>query len=85
MIGSPTIYVPALAEVPESALADVYIFANGVAPEGTPLHPLGFQADIFDSVPGDVAYSPLRRVLRVRWNEARRPGCKVSRRGDCSS
>lgn len=69
MIGSPTISVPALADVPESALADVYIFANGVAPENTPLGPFGYQADIFDSVPGDAGYSPLRRVLRVTWNE----------------
>lgn len=28
MIGSPTIFVPALADIPESALADVYIFAK---------------------------------------------------------
>lgn len=69
MIGSPTIHVPALAEVPDSALAGVYIFANGVTPEDTPLGPLGFQADIFDSVPGDASYSPLRKVLRVRWVE----------------
>jgi len=68
-IGSPTIYVPALAEVPDSALADVYIFANGVAPEDTPLGPLGYQGDIFDSIPGDEGYSPLRRVLRVSWSD----------------
>lgn len=68
-IGSPAIYVPALADVPESALADVYIFANGVAPVETPLGPLGYQGDIFDSVPGDAGYSPLRKVLRVSWVE----------------
>ena len=36
--------VPALAEVPDSALANVYVFENGIEGKG----PLGFQPDVFD-------------------------------------
>jgi hypothetical protein len=65
MMGSPVIVVPELANVPEEALASVYVFANGVRGDG----PLGFQADIFDSVPGDEGYSPLRRLYTVTWKD----------------
>jgi hypothetical protein len=63
MMGSPVIVVPGLAEVPEEALSKVYVFANGVRGDG----PLGFQPDIFDSVPGDEGYSPLRGLYQVTW------------------
>ncbi len=65
MMGSPVIVVPELADVPEEALASVYVFANGVEGGG----PLGFQPDIFDSVPGDEGYSPLRRLYTVTWKD----------------
>ncbi|MDP9476714.1 MAG: hypothetical protein M3R38_13685 [Actinomycetota bacterium] len=65
MMGSPVLVVPELADVPEEALADVYVFANGVRGDG----PLGFQADIFDSAPGDEGYSPLRRLYTVTWKD----------------
>lgn len=61
MMGSPVLVVPQLAQVPDTALAEVYVFTNGIQPEG-PAGPFGYQPDIFDSVPGDPAYSPLRRV-----------------------
>jgi hypothetical protein len=68
MGSSPVIYVPSLADVPDSALATVYVFANGEMPEDMGhMGPLGFQPDIFDSVPGDDAYSPLRGVVLVTW------------------
>lgn len=67
MMGSPVITVPALAEVPDAALATVYVFTNGLTPQDTPSGPLGFQPDIFDAVPGDLDYSPLRRLVRVTW------------------
>lgn len=63
MMGSPVLVVPGLAEVPEEALSKVYVFANGVRGDG----PLGFQPDVFDSVPGDEGYSPLRRLYLVTW------------------
>ncbi|HLF91576.1 MAG TPA: hypothetical protein VI451_21710, partial [Anaerolineales bacterium] len=33
----------------------------------------GFQPDIFDSIPGEAAYRPLRRVNLVAWNEGTTP------------
>jgi len=65
MMGSPVLVVPGLGEVPEEALSKVYVFANGVRGDG----PLGFQPDVFDSVPGDEAYSPLRRLYTVTWKD----------------
>lgn len=73
MMGSPVILVPQLADVPGSALGNVYVFANGVRPEGAMGGPLGFQPDVFDSAPGDAAYSPLRAVNLVTWAENAEP------------
>jgi hypothetical protein len=61
--------VPDLAEIPEPALSNVYVFTNGI--EGS--DPFGFQPDVFDSVPGDEAYSPLRSVNLVAWKEGVTP------------
>ncbi len=63
MMASPVLVVPALAEVPDSALAAVYVFTNG--PEG--MGPLGFQPDVFDNPPGTPGYTPLRRLHLVTW------------------
>jgi hypothetical protein len=63
MMSSPVLYVPGLARVPNEALADVYVFDNGLEGMG----PFGFQADVFDSPPGTDGYSPLRRVNVVTW------------------
>lgn len=66
MMSSPVLLVPALAETPENALADVYVFDNGLAGEG----PLGFQPDVFNHPPGTEGYSPLRRLNVVTWADA---------------
>jgi hypothetical protein len=50
-------------------LAAVYVFANGVRREG----PFGFQVDVFDSVPGQTGYTPLRAVILVTWQVGHRP------------
>jgi hypothetical protein len=63
MMDSPVIYVPSLAKVSAEALANVYVFTNGVQGSG----PFGFQADVFDSFPGMDGYSPLRRLNAVTW------------------
>lgn len=68
MGGSPVLVVPALAAVSESALATVYVFTNGVMPEGG-TGPLGFQPDVFDNPPGTEGYSPLRSVHLVTWQD----------------
>ncbi len=63
MMKSPVLYVPALADVPESSLANVYVFENGLTGKG----PLGFQADVFNNPPGTDGYSPLRQIILVKW------------------
>lgn len=65
MMSSPVLLVPELAEVPESSLADVYVFDNGVEGKG----PLGFQPDVFTNPPGSEDYSPLRRLNVVTWTD----------------
>lgn len=65
MAGPLVVLVPELAEAPPSLLADVYVFTNGIEGHG----PFGFQPDIFDSVPGDERYRPLRNVNLVEWQE----------------
>jgi hypothetical protein len=66
MMKSPVLVVPSLAGVPESALATVYVFENGVKGKG----PLGFQPDVFDNPPGTDGYSPLRKIVLVKWIDA---------------
>jgi len=63
MMKSPVIYVPSLADVPETSLANVYVFENGLAGKG----PLGFQPDVFNYPPGTEGYSPLRQIILTKW------------------
>jgi len=65
MMKSPVIYVASLAKVPVDALANVYVFENGIAGKG----PLGFQSDVFNNPPGSDGYSPLRQIILVKWGE----------------
>jgi hypothetical protein len=68
MLNSPVIVVPSLARAPDSMVADVYVFTNGVKRgEG----PFKFQADIFDRPPGTDGYSPLRVLNLVAWKDER--------------
>jgi len=68
MMGSPVLVVPSLADVEKKLLAQVYVFTNGLTPEGA-RGPLGFQPDIFDSPPGLPGYTPLRRIVLVTWKD----------------
>jgi hypothetical protein len=63
MMKSPVIHVPSLTDVPDEALANVYVFTNGLEGSG----PFGFQADVFDNPPGTDGYSPLRRLNVATW------------------
>ncbi|MGH2581385.1 MAG: DUF7482 domain-containing protein [Anaerolineales bacterium] len=63
MMGPQVVVAPQLANVPQSTLGEVYVFTNGVSGMG----PFGYQPDVFDSVPGEAGYSPLRRVNLVTW------------------
>ncbi len=68
MMGSPVLVVPSLAQVPPSALANVYVFKNGIKGEG----PFGFQPDIFENGPSRSGYSPLRSLNVVTWRDPAR-------------
>lgn len=65
MMSSLVLIVPSLAQAPESMLANVYVFTNGIKGEG----PLGFQADVFDNPPGTDGYRPLRALVKVTWKD----------------
>ncbi|MGH9911504.1 MAG: DUF7482 domain-containing protein, partial [Nitrososphaeraceae archaeon] len=58
-------YAPALAQTPQTARAQAYAFANGVAGEG----PFGFQLPVVNAKPGDEGYSPLWQINLVTWND----------------
>lgn len=60
---SPVLYVPTLAHVTDHALANVYVFTNGVKGESMS----GLQPSVFDNPPGTEGYSPLRRLNVVTW------------------
>ena len=67
MMKSPVLVVPPLAQAPETMVATVYVFKNGVKGRG----PFGFQSDVFDRPPGTDGYSPLRAVHLVTWKDER--------------
>ena len=61
---------PALSGAPAGAVADVYVFANGVAGGGL----RGYQDDVFSSTPAQPReYSALRQVSEVEWKVGQRP------------
>lgn len=68
MMGSPVPAVPALAQVPDGATAAVYVFTNGVRPDGA-RGPLEYQPDVFDCPLPEPCYRPLRKVHLVTWSE----------------
>lgn len=72
MMGSPVLVVPALADAPEPLLTNVYVFANGLKPDG-PRGPLDFQPDVFDNPPGATGYMPLRKIVLVTWRDNSTP------------
>ena len=69
MAGSLVVLVPELADAPAELLSNVFVFTNG--PKGS--GPFGFQPDIFDAVPGDSTYRPLRAVNLVEWRAEATP------------
>ena len=60
---SPVLYVPALAHVTDHAVANVYVFTNGVKGDSMS----GLQPSVFDKPPETEGYSPLRRINMVTW------------------
>lgn len=70
MVNFKTVHAPLLAKAPKEALANDYMFQNGMAGKGA----FGFQSDVFDSTPTQTNdYSPLRLVNLVNWSEGKMP------------
>lgn len=69
MMGADVLVVPSLAEIPAELLGNVYVFTNGIAGNG----PIGFQPDVFDSIPGDENYTPMRAINLIAWEENSEP------------
>ena len=51
--------------IANSAAVDLFQFRNGIKGTG----PLGFQAGIAASAPGDANYSPMWRIFMIGWND----------------
>ena len=61
------VYTPKTAAlVVSSASSDLYQFTNGIQGTG----PMGFQAGIGSTKPGDQFYSPMWRISMITWNDA---------------
>ena len=61
---------PPLSDVPESALAKVYMFTNGIGGDGIHDH----QHEVFSSTPAETEeYSALRSVSHVEWKLGQNP------------
>ncbi len=76
MVEYHTIYSPRLADIPRENVGKFYVFTNGVSQEGLEPWgggPLGYQIDIFESVPGDEGYTPVRTPYLVTWKETATP------------
>jgi len=65
MSGFKVNHAPLLAQTPQDARGQVYIFENGVEGNG----PLGFQIPVTNAKPGDEMYSPLQQVIFVSWTD----------------
>jgi plastocyanin len=58
-------YAPLLAETPQDARGQGYLFLNGVKGDG----PDGYQLPVANAVPGDSDYSLLWQTNFVKWND----------------
>lgn len=58
-------FSPLLAQTPESARGQAYVFKNGIEGNG----PFGFQIPVINGKPGDDGYSPLLQLNIAEWKE----------------
>lgn len=65
MTGFKVNHAPLLAQTPQDARGQVYVFENGVEGNG----PLGFQLPVTNAKPEDEGYSPLQQINLVRWTD----------------
>jgi hypothetical protein len=62
-------FAPLLAQTPETARGQAYVFTNGIEGKG----PFGFQIPVLNVKPGDEGYSPLLQVNMVEWKQGATP------------
>src|SRR6266516_1822430 len=62
-------YAPLIAQAPGDAVAQFYVFKNGIKGNGT----LGFQPTVGNAQPGDANYSPLWKINIVEWKNGVTP------------
>jgi hypothetical protein len=62
-------YAPLIAQAPSDAVAQFYVFKNGMKGNGT----LGFQPTVGNAQPGDANYSPLWKINIVEWKNGVTP------------
>ncbi len=76
MVNFNTLYSQQLGGVPLDQVGKLYVFVNGLKQSGEkPWQggPFGFQLDIFDSIPGDPDYTPIRSPALVTWADSAAP------------
>lgn len=62
-------FAPLLAQTPETARGQAYVFTNGIEGKG----PFGFQIPVLNAKPGDEGYSPLLQMNMVEWEQGATP------------
>src|ERR671915_478909 len=58
-------FAPILAQTPEAARGQAYVFTNGIPGQG----PFGFQLPVVNTKPSVQGYSPLLQLNMVEWNQ----------------
>jgi hypothetical protein len=58
-------FSPLLAQTPDSARGQAYVFKNGIEGKGS----FGFQIPVINAKPGDEGYSPLLQLNIAEWKE----------------
>lgn len=56
-------FAPLLSKAPDDAVAQFYVFENGIKGDGT----LGFQPNVANAQPGDANYNPIWKINVVQW------------------
>jgi len=72
MVNYTTHNAPKLGEFDHEKAGTLYVFTNGVSSHAEKPWgggPFNYQIDIFDSIPGDSSYTPVRHPHLVTWNE----------------
>jgi hypothetical protein len=74
MTGFKVNLAPLLSKAPDDAIAQFYVFKNGVKSNNTNTSgTFGFQPNVANAQPGDANYSPLWKINTVEWKSGVSP------------